>query len=351
MTAGKCEIVGGWLHGPISIAHHNSPNQNGGMAVPSGVIGVIMHTMVGDLPGCNNEFMNPNAQVSAHFGIDQQGNVIQWVPVNGAVAWAECSANHNFYSIEHADHGNPHNPLTDAQMVASAQIVECLGRFGNFPLDVADTTTTEGYNKHNTGGLAWCGHSCPDFPFPGAPFARSGQRQHILNLAKAIRAGTTPPPPPPPPPVNEPTIQQGSTGAAVRLLQQLLNAHGDSLAVDGDFGPGTKAAVEAFQHLHRLTVDGVVGPATWHVLMVPQSLDPGAKIRDGYYRHTGNGHVSPNQYAAARNTSWRKIVEHSVADASPLTDAHKARLLAFTGLPHSGTKAIPTNVVFYTTNP
>lgn len=58
-------------------------------------------------------------------------------------------------------------------------------------------------------------------------------------------------------------LRQGSKGNTVKTLQQDLNkAMGLKLAVDGDFGPATKAAVEAFQRKHRLTVDGEYGPAS-----------------------------------------------------------------------------------------
>jgi peptidoglycan hydrolase-like protein with peptidoglycan-binding domain len=69
-------------------------------------------------------------------------------------------------------------------------------------------------------------------------------------------------------------VESGSTGETVRTAQYLLNHHGASLAVDGDFGPATKGAVEAFQAAHDLTADGVIGNETWPALIV--TVRPGA---------------------------------------------------------------------------
>lgn len=65
----------------------------------------------------------------------------------------------------------------------------------------------------------------------------------------------------------QPTLQQGSSGSAVIDLQQRLQKAGFSPgSIDGSFGPGTKAAVIAFQRAKRLTADGIVGPSTWAAL-------------------------------------------------------------------------------------
>jgi peptidoglycan hydrolase-like protein with peptidoglycan-binding domain len=68
-----------------------------------------------------------------------------------------------------------------------------------------------------------------------------------------------------------PTLQEGSTGDVVRSLQTVLTngAAGQWVTtpqgIDGDFGPHTRASVEAFQSWGGVTVDGVVGDQTWSV--------------------------------------------------------------------------------------
>jgi hypothetical protein len=67
---------------------------------------------------------------------------------------------------------------------------------------------------------------------------------------------------------NAQTLKKGNAGEIVVTLQNLLVEKGyiDRDYVDGDFGPGTEAAVKQFQTDNSLTADGIVGPATWQVL-------------------------------------------------------------------------------------
>jgi zinc D-Ala-D-Ala carboxypeptidase len=64
------------------------------------------------------------------------------------------------------------------------------------------------------------------------------------------------------------TLQEGSSGSDVKELQiRIAGWAADSasktyVAVDGQFGPATKAAVQRFQRAYGLTADGIVGPAT-----------------------------------------------------------------------------------------
>src|SRR5580765_4111860 len=62
-------------------------------------------------------------------------------------------------------------------------------------------------------------------------------------------------------------LQQGSSGPDVTALQTQLKALGfDPNGTDGNFGPGTKAAVIAFQQSKGLPADGVAGPNTMAAL-------------------------------------------------------------------------------------
>lgn len=58
------------------------------------------------------------------------------------------------------------------------------------------------------------------------------------------------------------------TGADVETLQRSLQARGISVAVDGVFGPGTKAAVETFQRWAGIFIDGIAGPRTIKLLSI-----------------------------------------------------------------------------------
>jgi peptidoglycan hydrolase-like protein with peptidoglycan-binding domain len=70
--------------------------------------------------------------------------------------------------------------------------------------------------------------------------------------------------------LDPPTVKSGSTGDAVRLLQQLLKRYDydpwDPGAVDGKFGAKTEKAVKNFQRELNLEDDGIVGPETWAML-------------------------------------------------------------------------------------
>ena len=89
-----------------------------------------------------------------------------------------------------------------------------------------------------------------------------------------------------------PTLLLGSRGENVRKLQGYLRILGQSLAVDGVFGPETRQAVITFQAQAGVRpMDGIVGPDTWAAIEqnlgisvdieptprpIPEIEDPGA---------------------------------------------------------------------------
>jgi len=88
------------------------------------------------------------------------------------------------------------------------------------------------------------------------------------------------------------SLRLGSHGDKVIGLQTDLatlgftDAHGHALHPDGDFGPGTEAAVEKFQRAHHMTPDGIAGPKTLNALrMVVHPSQP--NLADA--THPGNG--------------------------------------------------------------
>lgn len=75
-----------------------------------------------------------------------------------------------------------------------------------------------------------------------------------------------------------PVLSEGSSGAVVRRLQEVLtNGSGQwgtgPDGLDGEFGPHTRASVEAFQKWGGVAVDGIVGDQTWDVSLHAMSAD------------------------------------------------------------------------------
>ena len=65
-------------------------------------------------------------------------------------------------------------------------------------------------------------------------------------------------------------LRKGAKGQQVKALQALLIEYGYSCGgygADGDFGSATDRSVRAFQKAKGLSVDGIVGPATWGKLL------------------------------------------------------------------------------------
>jgi peptidoglycan hydrolase-like protein with peptidoglycan-binding domain len=92
-------------------------------------------------------------------------------------------------------------------------------------------------------------------------------------------------------------------GDAVKQLQIALQ-----VPADGVFGPETEAAVRRLQARHGLTVDGIVGPATWNVVGVSgqETLTPPASAVAAV--HSSSHHSA---HAAAADSSSSEVVSGS----------------------------------------
>ncbi len=107
-----------------------------------------------------------------------------------------------------------------------------------------------------------------------------------------------------------PTLSVGSTGADVTSLQYLLTARGYTTTADGDFGSGTKAAVQAFQADHGLTADGVAGQQTFGALVVTvRQGDNGAAVQalQVQLNKYGNGLSTDGAFGPATDSAVRSF--------------------------------------------
>ena len=118
-----------------------------------------------------------------------------------------------------------------------------------------------------------------------------------------------------------PVLKRGSSGPDVLTLQSTLKQLGfDPNGVDGKFGPGTEAAVIAFQKSKGLTPDGIVGPNTMAALQANAAV-AGANVSGG--------------------TSSASVTTGATTTAVAVTAAQVAKM--FPGVPLSN---IQTNLPF-----
>ena len=119
-----------------------------------------------------------------------------------------------------------------------------------------------------------------------------------------------------------PVLKIGSSGPDVLTLQSTLKQLGfDPKGVDGTFGPGTEAAVIAFQTSKGLTADGIVGPNTM------AALQSGAAVAGANVSGTTTG------ASAGTGTTTATTVNPTVSEVAKM----------FPGVPTSN---IATNLPF-----
>ncbi|PLR86383.1 muramoyltetrapeptide carboxypeptidase [Bacillus canaveralius] len=111
------------------------------------------------------------------------------------------------------------------------------------------------------------------------------------------------------------TLQEGSSGEDVKELQiRVAGWAADSasqtyVAVDGQFGPGTTAAVKRFQRAYGLTADGIVGAGTQAKLNALES-STGTKNFNytEFYSKDGSGFNGGKVSAATVKENVRRLM-------------------------------------------
>lgn len=99
-----------------------------------------------------------------------------------------------------------------------------------------------------------------------------------------------------------PTLRQGSRGDAVKAVQTLLNAHGSHINVDGEFGPATASAVKKVQSSAKISADGVVGEKTWKALYAKGSGNTNGGNSGSGNSGSGGSNITAN--CNAQTKAW-----------------------------------------------
>src|SRR2546423_1335113 len=112
-------------------------------------IGVVIHIMDGTLLGTDSWFGNPRSQVSAHYGIGQNGEIHQYVQEQdcawhaGRVDHPTCSflksagagiyINPNYYTIGIEHEGNNTSDWSDVMKQSSGKLIAEICQRNNIP--------------------------------------------------------------------------------------------------------------------------------------------------------------------------------------------------------------------------
>jgi hypothetical protein len=159
------------------VGWHSVPHFNRGR--PSQVNGIVIHQFAGGtVAAVQNWLRNPASRVSYHFGVGRNGEIRQWVDT-GDTAWATGPVNGRTIAIGHEA---TNQPLTDAQMAATARIIRwARGAHRQIPAG------RNGLSGHRQ----WMGTNCPGDPI---------MRQLDELQRRSTGAAPAPQPPPQPPP-------------------------------------------------------------------------------------------------------------------------------------------------------
>ena len=163
----------------------------------------------------------------------------------GAGSWKGVTAgNSSFIGIEAENMGTAADPWPGVQMDAYKRgVAAILKKLGS------DASMCAGHKEY---ALPKGRKTDPDFDMVAF-------RADVDAIMKGD--GTVLPPIPAADAQARPTLRRGAKGDLVKTIQAKVG-----VAADGNFGPGTEAAVRAFQRARNLVPDGIVGPGTWKAI-------------------------------------------------------------------------------------
>lgn len=126
-------------------------------------------------------------------------------------------------------------------------------------------------------------------------------------------------------------LETGDTGSAVRNLQRRLDRLGYGVAIDGQLGPSTTAAVQRFQGDNGVATTGRVGPTTLLALRVAEARNPDIAIAP-LFPSVGNGrHLAEGARGLEVETLQRllTLAGHNVAVDGAFGAGTRAALVDF----------------------
>ena len=256
----------------------------------------IYHDEEGQDAGSRAWLCDPRAQAAPHLAMNADGSVIyQLVPLQYK-AWAQCAFNSAGISLEMP--GFVAKGFPDARLRAAALVGawHCLA-YG-IPPAWAQGGQGRGICCHHDLGAAGGGHvdvgpvggetwqkivqytqaayadlkalpSLPSFALHGLPGPADVTHEVSSVTPTPSHGGAA---------RNEPGDVHAHPTAStypahsIAALQSDLRSVGETVDVDGWFGPVTQGALRSFQMKHGLTPDGVPGPQSWQALDAAMAL-------------------------------------------------------------------------------
>ncbi|MEH6435354.1 peptidoglycan recognition protein family protein [Massilia sp. DD77] len=260
---------------------------------------VTVHTTQGSYAGSISWFQNCSAGVSAHYVIrSSDGQVTQMVR-EADKAWHVGNSNGYTVGIEHEGYvANPSAWYTTAMYNASSALTRDILASRSLSQKVYDGSA--GWNAVPSDSLynvkGHVNYASQSHTDPG-----SGWDWPRYKSLVAGGGGST---------TTWPLVQYGNTGERVRTIQYLLQQWGYALTVNASFDSATQNAVKNFQSSHGLGADGIVGNATWPVLVIlTQQGDSGAKVRavQSQLNESGAGIAVDGAFGPATATAVRNF--------------------------------------------